>query len=66
RFRARPALLGLVFGVAIAIAGIALDSKRVFGVHIGVIGLAGNSAIACLGSLLRSPGSPPDRALPLQ
>ena len=66
RFRARPALLGLAFGVGIAIAGIALDSKRVFGVHIGVIGLAVNAAIACLGSLFRSPGSPPDRALHVQ
>jgi Na+/proline symporter len=63
RFRARPALLGLVFGVGIVLVGVALDSKRFFGVHIGVIGLAGNAAIACLGSLSRLPESPPQRAL---
>ena len=56
RFRARPALVGLAFGVGIAIAGAALDSKRIFGVHIGVIGLAVNAAIACIGSLFRGPG----------
>jgi len=58
RFRARPALVGLAFGVGIAIAGAALDSKRIFGVHIGVIGLAVNAAIACIGSLFRVPGRP--------
>jgi SSS family solute:Na+ symporter/sodium/pantothenate symporter len=57
RFRARPALLGLAFGVGIVILGVALDSKRIFGVHIGVIGLAGNAAIACIGSLFQSRGS---------
>jgi Na+/proline symporter len=66
RFRARPALLGLAFGVGIAIAGVALDSKRIFGVHIGVIGLAVNAAIACIGSLFRSSESPPHRALHLE
>lgn len=65
RFRARPACLGLAFGVGIVILGLVLDSKRIFGVHIGVIGLAGNVAIACIGSLLRSPGSPSQRALHL-
>jgi Na+/proline symporter len=58
RFRARPALVGLAFGVGIAIAGAALDSKRIFGVHIGVIGLAVNAAVACIGSLFRSPDAP--------
>jgi Na+/proline symporter len=66
RFRARPALLGLVFGVGIVILGVALDSKRIYGVHIGVIGLAGNAAIACIGSLFRLPGRPSQRAMPLQ
>jgi len=66
RLRAQPALLGLVFGVGIVIAGVALGSKRIFGVHIGVIGLAVNAAIACIGSLARSPGSPPQRSLHLQ
>jgi len=59
RFRARPALVGLVFGVGIAIAGVVLDSKRISGVHIGVIGLAVNAAIACIGSLLGRPDALP-------
>jgi Na+/proline symporter len=58
RFRARPALLGLAFGVGVAILGVALDSKRVFGIHTGVIGVAGNAAIACIGSLLPPSGRP--------
>jgi Na+/proline symporter len=66
RFRARPALLGLVLGVGIVILGAALDSKRIFGVHIGVIGLAVNAAIACIGSLLRPPASPSQREMQLQ
>ena len=56
RFRAQPALLGLAFGVGIVLAGVAWDSQRVSGVHIGVIGLAANVAIACVGSLFRVPG----------
>ncbi|MBW2495117.1 MAG: sodium:solute symporter family protein [Deltaproteobacteria bacterium] len=61
RFRARPALVGLAFGVAIAIAGVAFDAKRISGVHIGVVGFAVNAAIACIGSLLGSPGSASQR-----
>jgi Na+/proline symporter len=54
-FRAQAALAGLVSGTAIALLGLySEDFKRIGGVHIGVIGLAVNSAIACLGSL-RSP-----------
>ncbi len=51
-FRAQPALAGLVCGTAIAILGLySEDFKRIGGIHIGVIGLAVNTAIACLGSL---------------
>jgi len=57
RLRARPTLLGLVVGSLIAIAGVFLDVKRIGGVHMGVIGLALNTAIATAGSLLSS--SPP-------
>jgi len=66
RFRARPALMGLIFGVGIAIAGVILDSKRIYGVHIGVIGLAVNAAIACIGSLLGSPRRSSQRATHLE
>jgi len=45
--RARPTLLGLVAGTAIAVAGVALGAKRVGGVHVGVIGLSVNAALAC-------------------
>jgi Na+/proline symporter len=44
--RAIPATAGLVVGCLVALAGLALDVKRVEGVHIGVIGLAANLAIA--------------------
>jgi Na+/proline symporter len=51
-FRAQPALAGLVGGTAIALLGVySEDFKRIGGIHIGVIGLGINSAIACLGSL---------------
>ena len=66
RFRARPALLGLAIGVGIVLVGLALDSKRIFGIHIGVIGLAVNAAVGCIGSLSRWPGSPPQRGLHLE
>ena len=49
-FRAGPAALGLVVGAAIAVVGVGLDVRRVEGVHIGVIGLLVNVAIATLGS----------------
>jgi len=57
RFRARPALIGLVFGVGIAIGGAVSGSNRISGVQIGLIGLAGNAAIACIGSLLQPRGA---------
>ena len=54
RFRAQPALIGLLVGTAIAASGMILESKRIGGFHVGVIGLGVNAVIACLGSL-RSP-----------
>jgi len=51
--RAGPALVGLIVGTGIAIAGVLPGPNRVAGIHIGVIGLAVNALIACLGSLLR-------------
>jgi hypothetical protein len=40
-----------VAGSALVLAGVFLDLKRIGGVHIGVIGLGLNLAIAGLGSL---------------
>ena len=51
--RARPALVGIGLGTAIAVAGLVLDAKRIGGVHIGVIGLCANLAVAVIGSRLR-------------
>jgi Na+/proline symporter len=68
-FRAGPALVGVVAGSAVAVAGVFLDMKRVDGVHVGMIGLTVNTAIALLGSLMasrratpRAPRSPAPRA----
>jgi Na+/proline symporter len=52
RLRASSTLVGLLVGSAIAVAGVALDLERVGGIHVGVIGLAVNAAIATAGSLL--------------
>ncbi len=52
--RAGPALLGVAVGTAVAVAGIALDAKRLGGVHVGVIGFALNAAVAAAGSALTS------------
>ncbi len=52
RLRAAPTFAGLLVGSLIAIAGVALEMKRIGGVHTGVIGLAVNAAIATAGSLL--------------
>jgi Na+/proline symporter len=54
-FRAGPGLAGVVVGSTVAVAGVFLDMKRVGGVHVGMIGLAANTAIAVLGSLRASP-----------
>ncbi|MDH3213082.1 MAG: sodium:solute symporter family protein [Myxococcales bacterium] len=53
--RAGPALVGLLAGAALAIAGVFLDVMRVGGVHVGVIGLGVNVAIAGIGSLWAAP-----------
>jgi Na+/proline symporter len=53
-FRAGPGLAGVVVGSAVAVAGVFLDMKRIGGVHVGMIGLAANTAIAVLGSLSAS------------
>ncbi len=50
--RAGPAFVGLVVGTALAVGGVVFEWKRVGGVHIGVIGLAVNVAIALIGSVL--------------
>jgi Na+/proline symporter len=52
RFRAKPAFIGLVLGTAIAVAGVFAGMKRIEGLHIGLIGLAVNAAVACAGSFL--------------
>jgi Na+/proline symporter len=54
-FRATPAWIGLVVGSAIAIAGALAGVKRIEGLHVGIIGLACNVAIAYFGSLLLGP-----------
>jgi Na+/proline symporter len=51
RLRADAAFAGLVVGCCAGVVGVYLDAKRIGGVHIGVIGLAVNLAIAWLGSL---------------
>jgi Na+/proline symporter len=54
-FRAAPAFIGLVVGSAIAIAGVFAGVKRIDGLHIGIIGLACNLVIACVGSWWSGP-----------
>jgi len=49
-FRATPAWVGLAVGSAIAIAGVFAGVKRIDGLHVGIIGLGCNAAIACVGS----------------
>jgi SSS family solute:Na+ symporter len=51
--RAAPACLGLLAGTGLAVAGLFLDLKRVGGVHVGVIGLGVNVAIAVIASQWR-------------
>jgi len=59
--RARPTLVGLIAGTVVAIAGVLLGWKRIGGVHIGVLSLGLNLAIATLGSALAA-GSRLERA----
>ncbi len=50
--RAGPALVGVIAGTAVAVAGVFLGAKRIEGIHVGVIGLALNAALAVAGSWL--------------
>ncbi len=54
--RARPAAAGIAVGSAVALAGVLLGTTRIGGVHVGVIGLGANLAVAVLGSL--APAAP--------
>jgi len=56
-FRATPAWIGLVVGSGIAIAGALAGVKRIEGLHVGIIGLACNVAIAYFGSLRLGPAT---------
>jgi Na+/proline symporter len=57
--RAKPACIGLALGTAIAVWGVSAGVNRAHGIHIGVIGLAANLVVACVGSLAR--GAPASR-----
>ncbi len=48
--RAAPVLSGLLVGSLLVVAGVPLGVKRLGGVHVGVIGLGINTAIALIGS----------------
>jgi Na+/proline symporter len=48
-------LVGTAFGVGLTLAGI----PRLLGVHVGIVGLGLNLAVAVLGTLLRSAPAPP-------
>ena len=56
RLRAGPALLGLLLGTAIAGGAALLGTKRVEGLHVGVIGLAVNLVVAVVGSYVARGG----------
>lgn len=49
--RAGPTAAGLLVGSSIALAGVIFGMEPIGGVHVGVVGLAANVAIAVLGSL---------------
>jgi Na+/proline symporter len=53
RLRAGPTLAGLVVGTCFAVGLTLIDVPRILGVHVGVIGLALNAAVAVVGSLIR-------------
>jgi Na+/proline symporter len=50
RLRAAPVLAGLLVGSLLTVAGVLLEVKRIGGVHVGVIALGINTAIALIGS----------------
>ncbi|MBW2315832.1 MAG: sodium:solute symporter family protein [Deltaproteobacteria bacterium] len=51
RLRAGPTFVGIVLGACLAGGAALLGTKRIEGVHVGVIGLALNALVAVLGSL---------------
>ncbi|MBW2279114.1 MAG: sodium:solute symporter family protein [Deltaproteobacteria bacterium] len=53
--RARPTFAGLVAGAAVAIVGVLAGWKRIGGVHIGMLSLCLNLAIAVAGSIWARP-----------
>jgi Na+/proline symporter len=55
RLRAVPTLCGLLVGCAIVGVGLSLGISRVGGLHVGVIALVANAAIATSGSLAMRP-----------
>ena len=59
RLRAGPALLGLALGTAIAGGAALLGTKRVEGLHVGVMGLAVNLVVAMVGSYFARGGGRP-------
>jgi len=52
RLRALPTFFGVLTGTAMVIVGMGLGVKRIEGLHVGVIALGVNAAVATLGSLL--------------
>jgi len=54
RLRALPVLIGVVVGTLIASAGVLTGVARIQGIHVGVLGLVANVAIAVVGSGRRS------------
>ena len=54
RLAAGPTLLGLVVGTAFSVGWTLAGTSRVAGVHIGMVGLALNFAVAVVGSALRA------------
>jgi SSS family solute:Na+ symporter/sodium/pantothenate symporter len=50
--RAGPTAVGLAIGSAIAICGVVLETNRIGGVHVGILGLVLNLAICAIGSAL--------------
>jgi Na+/proline symporter len=55
RLRAGPTLAGIAIGTLLAGGAALAGVKRIEGVHVGLIGLAVNMAVAVVASLVRSP-----------
>ena len=51
--RAAPTLAGLVVGTVFAVTLTLAGVPRLFGVHVGVVGLVLNTVVATVGSLAR-------------